>query len=179
MTTREARPEDLPDMARIRVDTWKAAYCGIVPDAYLDSLTYTATENHWRRVLWEENRGSFAFVATDSDGQVVGIAMAGPVFSKQETEYKGEIYVLYVLPGWQRQGFGRQLVRACGLKLVQPGLTPILIWTLAQNPARAFYEKLGGVVAREKQVERGGKELAEVGYGWIDGERLVNVGTSG
>ena len=43
MTTREARPEDLPDMARIRVDTWKAAYRGIVPDAYLDSLTYTAT----------------------------------------------------------------------------------------------------------------------------------------
>ena len=34
MTIREAGPEDVHDMARVRVDTWRAAYRGIVPDLF-------------------------------------------------------------------------------------------------------------------------------------------------
>ncbi len=172
MTIREAGPEDAHDMARVRVDTWRAAYRGIVPDGYLDSLSYEAFENLLSAILWKGNQAPFAFVAENSDGQVVGVAMAGPVLDGQEEEYKGEIYVLYVLPDQQEQGYGRQLAQACALRLVEQSLTPIMLWTLALGPARAFYEKLGGRVVREKEEVYDGKLLTEVGYGWIDPEPL-------
>jgi hypothetical protein len=42
----------------------------------------------------------------------------------------------------------------------------MLIWVLAENPYRKFYEALGGKVVRQQGKEIGGKLLAQVGYGW-------------
>jgi ribosomal protein S18 acetylase RimI-like enzyme len=178
MSIREARPEDAPRMARVRIDTWRDAYRGIVPDDYLDSMSYEATENFLRQVLWENNRGSFAFVAEDAAGEVVGIAIAGAVLGAKEEVYRGEIYILYVLPSHQRQGHGRGLVRACALGLVQRGLTPIMLWTFAENVARGFYEALGGVVVHSKEEDMGGKRVIEVAYGWLDPNPLYTHGLS-
>ncbi len=36
MLIRPARPADIPTMARVYVETWRATYRGILPDAYLD-----------------------------------------------------------------------------------------------------------------------------------------------
>ena len=40
---REAHPNDGPGMAKVHVDTWRAAYRGILPDDFLDGLSYQAT----------------------------------------------------------------------------------------------------------------------------------------
>ncbi|HVO41004.1 MAG TPA: hypothetical protein VMT34_00180 [Aggregatilineales bacterium] len=44
----------------------------------------------------------------------------------------------------------------------------MLIWVLAVNPARFFYQACGGQLARRKAIEWGGKTLEELGYGWPD-----------
>ena len=45
----------------------------------------------------------------------------------------------------------------------------MLLWVLDANaPARAFYERLGGVVLRRQPIEIGGAQLTEVTYGWSD-----------
>jgi len=44
----------------------------------------------------------------------------------------------------------------------------MLIWVLAKNPSRAFYEALGGQRVYEKQIVIGGETLVEVAYGWRD-----------
>lgn len=173
MSVREAKIADVAEMARVRVDTWKAAYRGIVPDDYLDALSYEKTETNWRKFLFEEKSSSFSFVAETPEGEIVGVAIAGPV-RPAEDEFKGEIYVLYVLPQLQHQGYGRALMNACAQRLCDFQLTPILLWTLEQNPARKFYEKLHGIVVREKQEETGGIYLTEVAYGWRDAGLLCN-----
>ncbi len=47
----------------------------------------------------------------------------------------------------------------------------MLIWVLADNPSRRFYERLGGQLVREAEVELGGQRLRELAYGWknLDG----------
>ncbi len=50
----------------------------------------------------------------------------------------------------------------------------MLVWVLEQNPARGFYEHLGGVDLRAKPIQIGGKDLVEVAYGWRDLRTLVS-----
>lgn len=52
--------------------------------------------------------------------------------------------------------------------LIDSGFESMSLWVLAQNPARRFYEQLGGTAVEEKTIEIGGRKLAEVAYGWDD-----------
>jgi len=51
----------------------------------------------------------------------------------------------------------------------------MLVWVLAENPSRAFYDALGGIVVNSKMIEIGGRELQEVAYGWSDIHPLVEL----
>jgi hypothetical protein len=44
---------------------------------------------------------------------------------------------------------------------------------LKANPARGFYERMGGVLVAEQDIEIGGVMLPEVAYGWKDVSSLV------
>jgi len=179
---REATVDDTEGMARVRVDTWRCAYQGILPQDYLMSLSYEHTASRWRETLWKAPRpGSFVYVAVQEtaeesgSNQIVGIAIAGPEQSG-DAEYCGEVYVLYVLPAFQSQGIGRRLVAACVQRLLQNKLESLIIWVIAKNPHRRFYESLGGKLVRQKEKEIGGVNLIEVGYGWQNVDLPPRVG---
>ncbi len=76
--------------------------------------------------------------------------------------YTGELYAIYLLEGWQRRGIGRRLTIEVVRQLTQQGLTSLLVWVLAENPSRRFYEALGGRQVREKLEMTGGVQLIEV-----------------
>jgi ribosomal protein S18 acetylase RimI-like enzyme len=164
---REANQDDVAGMAKVRVDTWRAAYQGIVPDDFLAGLSYQSTSERWQKAFWENRSPNVAvFVAENERREIVGIAICGPEQS-QDPVYQGEIYVLYVLPQYQNQGIGRELAAACVGHLTQQlAVETMLIWVIAENPYRRFYESLGGKPVKEKTKEIGGKLISEVGYGW-------------
>ena len=58
-------------------------------------------------------------------------------------------------------------------RLVQDGRTALLLWVLAANPARQFYDRLGGRPLYEKTVTMGGVPLMEVAYGWREAHILL------
>ncbi|MBI5295332.1 MAG: GNAT family N-acetyltransferase [Chloroflexi bacterium] len=176
---REANPNDVEGMARVRVDTWRTAYQGIVPADFLEGLSYQRVSEHWRKTFWEDRTpGVAVFVAEEEQGDIVGIAICGPEQS-QDPLYHGEIYVLYVLPRCQNQGIGRELVAACVRHLVQQlKVDSLLVWVIAENPYRRFYEALGGKVVREKVKEIGGRQIAEAGYGWKKLHDLAHLASS-
>jgi ribosomal protein S18 acetylase RimI-like enzyme len=90
------------------------------------------------------------------------------------TVYQGEIYVLYVLPQYQNRGIGRKLVAACVQQLVQNlEAKSLLIWVIAENPYRKFYESLGGKPVRERTQEIGAQLIRETGYGWEEVSTLL------
>lgn len=169
---RRATSEDAAAIASVRIDTWRSAYRGILPDALLDGLDPVDSTASWRRGLETVSPDRVAYV-TEVSGKVVGFVTAGPERSRNAT-YPGEVYALYVRDLYQGRGIGRGLVRVAAAELVRRGLSPILIWTLRDNPrSRAWYEALGGTVAGEKRELLEGHELCEVGYGWLDPAPLL------
>jgi GNAT superfamily N-acetyltransferase len=171
---RRGTPDDAPAIASVRVDTWRSAYRGLVPDALLDGLDATDITTSWRRGLESIDPTRVAFVA-DVGARVVGFATGGRP-RHERAGYRGEVYALYVRDAYQGQGVGRALLREAAGELVKRGLSPIVIWTLFNNPrSRGFYESLGGVVIGEKREPFEGYELHEVAYGWPDPAPLVRV----
>jgi GNAT superfamily N-acetyltransferase len=166
MTVRDARLEDAAAIARIHVDSWRTTYAGIVPDEYLASLSCERREEIWRDSLADGGRADFTFVAEDARGEVIGFATGGPERSGNLVYYSGELYAIYLAPAFQRQGIGRRLFDAVVNRLLTQNYDSLLVWVLAENPARRFYEALGGKVVTEKQIEIGGASLVEVAYGW-------------
>ncbi len=164
---REARPEDAPAIARVHVDAWRSTYTGIVPNEYLAALSYERREQGWREALSNPDHPSFVYVAGDEAGQVVGFASGGPE-REGNPDYKGELYAIYLFAETQRRGLGRQLTQAVARRLLSAGISSMLVWVLASNPGRAFYEALGGQYLSEKKITIGEKELVEVAYGWQD-----------
>jgi len=58
------------------------------------------------------------------------------------------------------------------------GFDTMLVWTLADNPYRRFYERLGGKLLCDKDIEIGEQKLVEVAYGWDDLGRLLKRRTA-
>jgi GNAT superfamily N-acetyltransferase len=164
---RDALPGDAAGIARVKVDTWRAAYAGIIPAAFLAGLSYEHTAHSWRAMLARPEPGEFTLIALAGAGSTVGFAAGGPQRGG-DPEYTGEIYALYVLPAYQGRGLGRRLVSAAAARLQAIDRTTLLIWVLAENSSRHFYAALGGQPVRTQRLTIGGVELEEVGYGWTE-----------
>src|SRR5262249_5639606 len=99
--------------------------------------------------------------------ELVGFASGGPERT-EDPEYAGELSAIYLLESHQRRGIGRRLVQAVVERLAQAGLHSMIVWVLAENPSRRFYEALGGELVRQDKIEIGGVIYDKVAYGWRD-----------
>lgn len=172
MIIREAQQTDIPGIARVHVDTWKAAFQGVVPESYLKDLNYGESEDTWRQILTDTSDRQFLYVATDDSDQVVGFALGGHA-RQDDSAYAGELQGIYVLPGHQNQGVGRSLTTAVAERLIKMGISSMLVWTLAASPYRRFYEVLGGQLVSFDSVEIAGEKQKTVTYGWQDLTALI------
>ncbi len=162
---RRAKPADAAAIARVHVETWREAYAGLVPDAYLLAMTAAGRTASWRRILGQG--GDTTLVAEAPDGQVVGFGSCGqPRIG--DLPFQGEVYALYVAIDWQGQGLGRRLLGALFSALRGAGVSDAYLWVLAGNPARFFYETMGGTRVAERRECFAGTLLAEIAYGWPD-----------
>jgi GNAT superfamily N-acetyltransferase len=168
MTIREARPYDAPGVARVHVDTWRSAYRGQVDDDYLDNLDYGRAERTGPAAIARgEGDGVFMLVAADESDCVVGFAVGGQARGGV-AGLTGELHALYVSPSCQKGGVGRMLVEAVAQRLHEQGHESMIVWTLAKNPARGFYERLGGTFLSIGRIDIGGVDYEKVAYGWTD-----------
>jgi ribosomal protein S18 acetylase RimI-like enzyme len=167
---RAAIIEDAPAIARVHVASWRSTYRSLLPGDFLDSLSEASYADRWRRFIGE---GSSRVYVVEDQGALVGFASGGRERAG-ENGYAGELYAIYVLDAFQRRGYGRELVRAAVAGLREMGLEDMIIWVLRDNqPARLFYERLGGAYVRTQAITIGSATLDEVSYGWprLDGVR--------
>jgi GNAT superfamily N-acetyltransferase len=168
MRIRTAQITDAKAIAQVHVDSWRSTYKGIVPDDFLANLSYERRERGWREILSNaERQRSFVYVAEDEAEKVVGFVNGGPE-REDDSFYKGELYAIYLLESYQHKGIGRQLVRVATQQLIERSFETMLVWVLADNPSRRFYERIGGRQVREKKIKIGGVDFVEVVYGWSD-----------
>jgi GNAT superfamily N-acetyltransferase len=72
----------------------------------------------------------------------------------------------------QRTGVGKRLMAAVVSDPKSRGFNSIIVWVLAANPSRRFYEKLGGDHTQTRNITIEGKQLEEYGYGWKNPDSL-------
>lgn len=138
---RPATGNDAPAIGRVHVESWRSAYRGLMPDAVLDGLSVEQRANFWGSVI-ERSRKQFVFVATDEQGNIVGFVNGG-LEREKDALYTAELYALYLLQECQGHGYGRALMGAMA-KVVKQDHNAMLFWVFSTNPARGFYEALGG-----------------------------------
>ena len=109
------------------------------------------------------------FVAEAAAGagarRVVGFAGGGPA-RRAATGHAGEVYTLYVEDDFHGLGIGRALFSALAAGLARDLGPSLVVWVLAGNPARFFYEALGGRPAGRRLGTLGGQAIEELAYGW-------------
>jgi len=163
------RPAAIPDaraIAQVHVESYRSAYRGIFPDTLLNGLSVDKHESGWGDLLaMHKPSSAITLVGCNADGSAVGFISGGKERTGQ-LECEGELYAIYLRQVAQRKGLGALLVRQFVHELVIRGFGSMAVWVLALNPARRFYECLGGKLIGQQQIEREGRTFIEVAYGW-------------
>jgi len=171
---RQAVPEDAETIAAVHIQSWQAAYRGLLPDPYLDHLgqELERRSQFWRTEIATPRTDKHEVWVVQTGKELQGFAGIGP--GRDTDSSTGELYAIYVNPNRWQTGLGRVLLLRATDRLEGHGYSTAILWVLASNArARRFYEIAGwafdGGTKREKHPE--GFELNEVRYRIRFGER--------
>jgi ribosomal protein S18 acetylase RimI-like enzyme len=164
---RPARASDAEAIARVRVDSWRETYRGMIPQSYLDAMKLEESRVLWEKVLSAGSSAVSVFVA-EHGAEIVGFG-SGNMLAEPKHGFDAELSAVYVRREFQRAGVGRRLVAETAAALSQRdrGAGGLIVWVIAGNKgARAFFERMGAELVIEQAFQWDGKDLVEAGYGW-------------
>jgi len=163
MEIRPAQVSDAAALARVHVDSWRAAYGGLVPESSLQAFTYEWREERFRESL---AAGAEETHLVRVEGQVVGFLTLGAARDADlDAGRTGEIWGIYLAPEHWRKGIGRRLAEEAERMLRSRGYESAVLWVLEGNgPARRFYEAMGFALDGESMEVDSGTSLKAVRY---------------
>jgi ribosomal protein S18 acetylase RimI-like enzyme len=164
MEIQAATADDCRAVAEVHVESWQAAYRGILPEQYLASLSVAEREAMWRRMV--EQQPSHLLVARAAE-QVVGFIAFGASRDEGAPIDRAEIWAIYVRAASWSSGAGRCLWLEALQRIEAEGFKSVSLWVIARNErAIRFYERAGFVVEPKsrKSFELGGTTLEELRY---------------
>lgn len=167
MSVRHGVPGDAVALAAVHVRTWQAAYAGLIPQDYLDSLDPAQREPGWRQWLDRVRPPAAILVWAEPAAAPAGFVTVLPSRDPGvDASVTGEIAAMYLLPGHQGAGAGRELMAAAVDHLAAAGFRRATLWVLGTNVrARRFYEAAGWLPDGASKVDESwGFPLDEVRY---------------
>lgn len=168
MRIRRASDGDAEGIAKVHVDSWRTTYKNIIPDEFLQNLSYVQRTELWKRNISKD--GNFVFVAVKENGEIVGFADCGKR-EHNSNENAGDLTSIYLLEEQQGKGIGKQLMKRVFQQLRELSCNKIFVEVLDDNKTRFFYEHYGAKFLRKEEIKIGGAELSLLIYHWerIDG----------
>jgi ribosomal protein S18 acetylase RimI-like enzyme len=161
VTIRRALIGDIPGIRSVLAKTWRDTYATLLSESAIAKVT---AEWHAPKVLEAEIGRSATFFAVAESGahDIVGIITA---YSQEDLL---SIARLYVLPEFQRQGIGKELMEASYRAF--PHARRVQLDVEEQNlKGRAFYRKLGLREVGVKSDDIAGTKLTSIMMEkWID-----------
>lgn len=162
MQIRRAQSHDAAGIAAVHVQSWQAAFPGLVPQHHLDALDPGQKALAWAGRLTEPRRPAAGVLVAETGEGIVAFAGYGP------TGHAGivEIGTFYSLPEVWGTGVGTRLLAAVLKELTAAGCTRATLWVLEANErARRFYEAAGWRPDGAIEVEvTGGRPLTKLRY---------------
>ncbi|HMK63635.1 MAG TPA: GNAT family N-acetyltransferase [Acidimicrobiales bacterium] len=143
MEIRRATMKDVQAIAEVHVRSWKAAFCGLLPQDYLDALQPEDRLPGWQDALDGARPWPVVFVG-EEDGRIVGFVEVAPNEDPDAHSGTGEVRTIYMDPEAWGGGRGGALLDAGVSVLAAAGFTEVSLWVLHSNSrARRFYERQG------------------------------------
>lgn len=140
ITIRLAVPDDAPDMAKIIMCSWEAAYKDFIPAEYIREKNSTRPQLY-KRIITEENTNSYVI---QYNGKTVGIMCVAPPRDNDAGDDFYELHYIYLHPDYFRQGIGTRAMEYAFNKARCLGKKAMTLWVFAENRnAVKFYERCG------------------------------------
>jgi L-amino acid N-acyltransferase YncA len=144
VAVRAARAGDVPEIARIQVDTWRTAYRHFLPASVLEALSVEHAAAAWGAAVDAPPTAAHrVLVATEQD-VLVGFAAVGPSAEQDAEPGEAALAALLVEPRWGRRGHGSRLLAATVDHLRSDGVTRLLAWVPdGDRASSSFFESAG------------------------------------
>jgi len=140
LAIRAASAGDWEVVAALHANSWRSAYRGIYPDAFLDGAVFAERRDYWRRFFGEPRPDDAVFLAEDPEP-------AGFACIRRRADPAGPLLDnLHVRADRKGEGIGTALFARAAAWLVErdpDAPLQLLVWEL-NAPARGYYDSLGG-----------------------------------
>jgi GNAT superfamily N-acetyltransferase len=167
---RPATEDDVAEIARIQLLTWRTGYAELLPPDVLAGLDEAAAAEQWHAAV---TGPAEVFVATEGEW-TVGFCVAGPAPTSESSTVDDQpppdadvvalVGALHVEPRWGRRGHGGRLLAAALESLAGQGFRRGISWLPEPDTASVgFYHRAGwtadGLV---RTLDAGGRPLREI-----------------
>jgi GNAT superfamily N-acetyltransferase len=169
VVVRAAVAADLQAIADIHASSWRVAYRGLFPDAFLDGPLIANRLAHWSGVPHRMTASDRLLIA-EQDGAPAGF-IAGWSSEPVGCEPGFDLFIdnLHIRPEMRGQGIGLRLMRELAAKQPRSNETRAYLWLVDGNlPAHRFYARLGGRDADHREKQFGDALVGELRIVWDD-----------
>ena len=143
VSVRPARPQDAERIARVQLETWRAAYADVLPPDAL-ALPEEQVAAVWLHAVEAPAHRQRVLVALERD-DLVGFLASTPAQDEDLDPVRTtEVTALLVLPGSGRRGHGSRLLAAAVQDWQADGVETAVAWTWDVDAAsRSFLQAAG------------------------------------
>lgn len=167
---RKAKENDIETISKIYVDSRRRTYKNILPNDYLNSLTYAQAEKKWTEYL--ENNNNVIFVHLDDTGTITSLAASKPYKHIKKCFYLDS---LHVSPEFQSKGVGKSLIIKTAEFALENGYDSMSISFLRGNDkAEKIYQYLGAVYLNDIITYFDNTSAMSTVLIWKDLPKLIN-----
>lgn len=170
MKIRKANIEDAQGIGKVHVDSWRTTYKGILPDDFLNNLSYEQRTELWKKNISDST--NYVLVAENEQNIIIGFATGG-TRKTNSVPNSTDLTSIYLLEEYHGKGIGKQLLKEIFTYFNQKGYEKVFVEVLAENKTRDFYEYYGAQYVNSIKIKIGGKIVEELIYVWNDIDKLI------
>jgi L-amino acid N-acyltransferase YncA len=169
MKIRKANIQDAQGIGKVHVDSWRTTYKGILPDDFLNNLSYEQRTELWKKNISDAT--NYVLVAENEQDEIIGFATGG-TRKTNSVSNATDLTSIYLLEKYQGVGIGKQLLKELFTYFKQQGYEKVFVEVLAENKTRDFYEYYGAQYVNSIEIKIGGKIVEELIYVWNDIDKV-------
>jgi len=170
MNIRKANSQDAQDIGKVHVDSWRTTYKGILPDDFLNNLSYEQRTELWKKNISDAT--NYVLVAENKQNEIIGFATGG-TRKTNSVPNATDLTSIYLLEEYQGMGIGKQLLKEIFAYFKLKGYEKVFVEVLAENKTRNFYEYYGAQYVNKIEIKIGGKIVEELIYVWNDIDKVI------
>lgn len=135
MNIRKANSQDAQDIGKVHVDSWRTTYKGILPDDFLNNLSYEQRTELWKKNISDAT--NYVLVAENEQNEIIGFA-TGATRKTNSVPNATDLTSIYLLEEYQGIGIGKQLLTEIFAYFKLKGYEKVFVEVLAENKTRNF-----------------------------------------